>query len=108
GLIDEVELFNRALSATEIKSISDAGPAGTCKLAHFACYKAALAKGPPKFTVTSKTLTDQLGSGLFDVKAIASICNPADKNDEGITFPDVHEEGFKIAAHKGEPKFVKS
>jgi len=32
GLIDEVEIFNRALSQSEIQSIVDAGSAGKCKL----------------------------------------------------------------------------
>src|SRR6266545_3502369 len=32
GLIDELELFNRALSAEEIKAIFNAGPAGKCKV----------------------------------------------------------------------------
>ncbi len=31
GIIDEVELFNRALSQSEIQAISDAGSAGKCK-----------------------------------------------------------------------------
>jgi hypothetical protein len=31
GLIDEVELFNRALTTAEIKAIFDAGSAGNCK-----------------------------------------------------------------------------
>ena len=31
GLIDEVEIYNRALSASEIKAIFDAGSAGKCK-----------------------------------------------------------------------------
>src|SRR5262249_7938171 len=31
GLIDEVEVFNRALSQAEIRSIVDAGSAGKCK-----------------------------------------------------------------------------
>jgi hypothetical protein len=32
GLIDELELFNRALSAEEIEAIFNAGPAGKCKV----------------------------------------------------------------------------
>lgn len=76
---------------------------------HFLCYKTALAKGQPKFLAVSKSLKDQFGGPeSFDVKAVVSICNPADKNNEGTRFPDVHEEGFKIAAPKGAPKFVKS
>ena len=35
GLIDEVEIFNRALSSSEIQSIYDAGSAGKCKFATF-------------------------------------------------------------------------
>src|SRR4029077_11849361 len=31
GLIDEIEVFNRALSAPEIQAIADAGSAGKCK-----------------------------------------------------------------------------
>ncbi|MCH7808917.1 MAG: hypothetical protein IIB60_06805, partial [Planctomycetes bacterium] len=31
GHIDEVDIFNRALSATEIQAIFDAGSAGKCK-----------------------------------------------------------------------------
>jgi hypothetical protein len=31
GIIDEVEIFDRALSATEVKAIADAGSAGKCK-----------------------------------------------------------------------------
>jgi hypothetical protein len=33
GLLDEVEVYDRALSANEIWSISDAGSAGKCKVA---------------------------------------------------------------------------
>ena len=33
GLIDEVEIFNRALSASEIQAIVNAGSAGKCKAA---------------------------------------------------------------------------
>jgi hypothetical protein len=32
GLIDEVEIFNRALSASEIAAVSNAGSAGICKI----------------------------------------------------------------------------
>jgi hypothetical protein len=39
GLIDEVELFNRALSQAEIISIVDAGAAGKCKVAYDTCLR---------------------------------------------------------------------
>jgi hypothetical protein len=52
GLIDEVEIFNRALCDAEIKAIFDAGSAGKCEggevvqcIDHFLCYKAKLTGG---------------------------------------------------------------
>ena len=38
GLFDEVVLFDRALSATEIQAIFSAGSAGICKGAHHPSY----------------------------------------------------------------------
>ena len=44
GLMDEVEVFNRALEASEIQAIFDAGSAGKCKLVfdRFELHKASL------------------------------------------------------------------
>lgn len=79
------------------------------KLDSYLCYKAALAKGQPKFSATSSTLTDALGGPqAFDVKSIASVCAPADVNGTGVGSPEVHQEGFKIAAARPAPKFEKS
>jgi len=79
------------------------------KLDAYLCYKAALAKGQPKFAATSSALADPLGGPQsFDVKSIASICAPSDVNGTGIGSPDVHQEGFKIAASRPAPKFEKS
>lgn len=74
---------------------------------HYMCYQAALAKGQPKFAGDTKSLQDQFaGPQPFDVKKIVEICNPADKNSEGIPYPLVHEEGYQIRPQKGAPKFV--
>lgn len=79
------------------------------QLNSYLCYKAALAKGQPKFVASSSALTDPLGGPQsFDVKSIASVCSPADVNDTGVGNPDVHQEGFKIAASRPAPKFAKS
>jgi hypothetical protein len=40
GLIDEVQIFNRALTAITVKSIFDAGTAGQCKATPFAAFTA--------------------------------------------------------------------
>lgn len=79
------------------------------KLDAYLCYKAALAKGQPKLQASSSALTDPLGGPQsFDVKSIASVCAPADVNGTGVGRPDVHQEGFKIAAARPAPKFAKS
>ena len=74
---------------------------------HYMCYQAALAKDQPKFAGDTKSLQDQFGGPqTFDVRKIVEICNPADKNGEGIPYPLVHEEGYQIQPQKGAPKFV--
>jgi Bacterial Ig-like domain (group 3) len=79
------------------------------QLNSYLCYKAALAKGQPKFVASSSALLDPLGGPQsFEVKSIASICAPADVNGAGINDPGVHQEGFKIAASRPAPKFEKS
>ena len=66
GLIDEVEIFNRALSAAEIQAIFNAGSAGKCKVVPFAAFaaKVEIELGPlandDKFELKS---TFTLGSG---------------------------------------------
>jgi hypothetical protein len=63
------------------------------------CYKAGLAPGQPRFPGDTTVLEDQFGGPApFDVKAIASLCNPADVDGLGVPFPDVHQVGFKIKA----------
>ena len=79
------------------------------KLDSYLCYKAALAKGQPKLAATSSALTDPLGGPQsFDVKSIASICAPSDVNGTGVGSPEVHQEGFRIAASRPAPKFERS
>jgi hypothetical protein len=101
GLIDEVEVFNRALTATEIRAIHDAGSAGKCKaptatLDHFQCYKT---KGQAPYVAVD--LEDQFGllAGVF-VEQPEYFCNPVDKNGEGIRRPSEHLTCYKIRAEK--------
>jgi len=88
-VFDELELYNRALSAAEIQAIFDAGSAGKCKgtgLDHFKCYEA---KGDPVNVTVD--LEDQFGvePGVL-VKKPELFCNPVDKNGEGIRNPAAH------------------
>jgi hypothetical protein len=50
------------------------------------------------------TLTDQFGAGRrFDVQKPVNLCNPADKNSEGIQEPAIHLTGYQIKLAKGQP-----
>ena len=72
---------------------------------HYLCYRAV--KQFP-FVQTTKALTDQLGGPLtFNVQRVVSLCNPVDKNGEGVTYPQVHQEGYLIKAPPSAPKFVR-
>jgi hypothetical protein len=116
GLIDEVEIYNRALSASEIQAIFDADSAGKCKpvtdfdLGHFECYKAWTAKGTPRFEPLEVTLDGQSGSKTVTVLKPVSICIPVDKNGEGITNPDAYLVcyRFKIKDAEEEAEPIKS
>lgn len=96
GLVDEVEFYNRALSADEVLAIHNAGRAGKCKastvLDHFKCYKAKGAS--PNVAVD---LEDQFGvePGVL-VEQPKLFCNPVDKNGEGIHNPAAHLTCYKI------------
>ena len=79
-------------------------PDGDGKPDHFLCYKA---KATPKFAKFDVGLADQFENKTFTVKKAVSICNPADKNGEGIANPDAHLKGYKIRRAKDEPRHEK-
>ena len=68
------------------------------------CVPNKLAKG------VQVTLADPLAKvgRLVDVKKGAALCNPADKNGEGIDNPDDHLRSFTIKVAKGVPAFPTS
>ena len=53
GFIDEVEIFNRSLLATEITSLFTAGPAGKCKIRCIIPWDVSFPLGQPCVTVTA-------------------------------------------------------
>jgi YVTN family beta-propeller protein len=63
---------------------------------HFLCYKAKTTERTPKFEPRDVTLADQFETGRFKVEKPASLCAPAEKNDEGIGDTDTHLESYKI------------
>jgi len=67
GLIDEVEIFDRALSANEVKSISDAGSSGKCKVVF--TYTAGPAPlGPFGLTLGGQKVFDPVPAGIYTVQ----------------------------------------
>ena len=44
---------------------------------------------------------------MFNVKLPIRLCNPVDKNGEGIADPETHLLCYQAQAAKGEPKFLK-
>ena len=67
---------------------------------HFLCYKGKADKNvgmilPKGITVN---LADQFQSDEYDVKKLRGICNPADKNDEGIVDTNTHLTPWQIKA----------
>jgi uncharacterized protein YjbI with pentapeptide repeats len=70
--------------------------------ASYLCYKATLAPGQARFTPVQKTLQDQFGTLVVDVKRVLAVCNPAQTG--------VHQVGYKIAraTTPPQPVFVKT
>ena len=71
---------------------------------HFKCYKAGTARGTPKFAVTTVPLADQFETKLTDLKKPSLLCNPADKNGEGVADPTAHLECYVSKDTKTDPK----
>jgi hypothetical protein len=53
------------------------------------------------------TLSDQFESGLFDVNNTMALCNPADKNGEGIRDPSTYLRSYRIQAAPGQTQHAR-
>ena len=74
---------------------------------HFKCYKVKVTEGTPEFEPIQVTLADQFEDKLFDVKKPKRLCNPVDKNSEGIFNPLAHLMCYTVKRAEGEPKHIK-
>ena len=88
GLIDELALYKRALSALEIKAIFDAGSAGKCKLpSAFLCYDIKVAKGEPRSERREVLVFNQIeqavGGRVFILKKPKLLCVRSEFEDLG-------------------------
>jgi hypothetical protein len=106
GLIDEVEIFNRALSASEIQSIFNAGSAGKCKFdAHVqppiaadgtSVFNARRGVVPVKFTVTlNGAPTCQLPPATISVRRLSG-GTPGPINNDVFQLPSDDRSNFRI------------
>jgi hypothetical protein len=114
GWVEPTGISSVHLSATagsfEIDHLQYGGPLGEPPPPpipgdHYLCYEAKPSKGAPDFEPLTVSLVNDFESGAADVKKPVALCNPADKNDEGIDDPDSHLVSFKI---KPETKLAKT
>ncbi len=91
---------------SDIGAFEFGGQPQTVGVDHFKCYKA----GPPKRTPKLNqlvSLSDQFEDKLFKITAANQLCNPVDKNGEGIRNPIAHLTCYQIRQESGQGKFVK-
>lgn len=97
------------LLVPSLKDLEDAIPDAVLPnpfpVEHFKCYKVKTTKGTPKFKKREVAVVDQFDQGaLLKVEKPERLCNPADKNDEGIVNSSNHLLCYKVRRVKGEPK----
>ena len=69
---------------------------------HYLGYDVKETKGTQKFDKREVDLTDQFGSGVFEVKKPKRLYNSVDKNGEGISDLITHLVGYKISTEDDE------
>ena len=77
---------------------------------HYKCYKIKVTSGTPRFPKgVQATVGDQFTSPpkVFDVKKPRHLCNPVDKNGEGVKNADAHLVCYQVKGAKGQPKHVR-
>jgi hypothetical protein len=73
---------------------------------HFKCYRIFQAHGAPRFQGRDVVLEDQFETKNTEVMRPLLLCNPVNKNDEGVPDPGGHLTCYKIADAPGQPVFV--
>lgn len=114
GIVVNVDDINKAdrLLVPASKSLTEPpAPLGGHNVDHYLCYKAKLPKGAEFPEDIQIELTDQFidpdGIGVtqwFDLKKPKRLCNPVDKNDEGIKHEENHLMCYGVKRPKGDPK----
>jgi hypothetical protein len=77
---------------------------------HYKCYKVKVTHGTPKFpSGVQATVADQFNAPpkVFDVRKPKHLCNPVDKNDEGVKNANAHFLCYQVKGAAGQPKHVR-
>jgi len=71
----------------------------------FLCYRIEVnERAAPFEPILGVRLADQFEDKLFDIRKPTRLCNPVDKNGEGIKNPDNHLMCYSVRRAKGEPE----
>jgi hypothetical protein len=77
---------------------------------HYKCYKVKVTHGTPKFPKgVQAVVTDQFNSPpkTFLVTKPRHLCNPVNKNSEGVKDPSAHLVCYQVRSAGGQPKHVR-
>lgn len=86
-------------------SVGPANAAIPGTLDHFKCYSAAYPKGVERFPGKELTLADQFGPRQMRLRHARMLCNPVDKNEEGILEPTAHLTCYKARENRKGERF---
>jgi len=73
---------------------------------HYKCYKTRPAPGTPKFQKLEVNLADQFETKQTVVIKPKLLCNPVDKDQEGILAPENRLVCYRIKDVPGQPRFI--
>jgi cysteine-rich repeat protein len=80
-------------------------PFGSHEVDHYKCYKTKITPGTAKFLPAQVSVSDQFTlPKTFDLKKIAYLCSPVDKNGSTIKHPNVYQLCYKAKIATGQPK----
>jgi len=81
-----------------VDPIPDGDVPGSFPVDHFKCYKVKVTEDTPEFEQLEVSVADQFSPGmLYTVEKPERLCNPVDKNNEGVIDPDGHLLCYKVA-----------
>jgi len=83
------------------------GVASTLDVNHYKCYRAQIAEGQPAFLNRFVFLQDQFEGKQTVVKRPWLVCNPVDKNGEGILDSNLALACYRIRQERGQPRFTR-